>query len=116
MQVRLPVMYIGVYEVLRGVCATSCPSGVTIGLRQPKCLLDASRWCMRMPELVWNPKRGYYCSACEWTKRVHIQPQLPEDDAISEWVREEFAAHVRDKHADARGSASESALAARRYS
>ena len=48
--------------------------------------------------LVWNPRAGYTCSACSWTKRVHIQDRLPEEDELAEAVRKEFADHVREKH------------------
>ena len=41
--------------------------------------------------LVWNPRAGYSCSACSWTKRVHVQDRLPEEDELAQKVREEFA-------------------------
>jgi len=54
----------------------------------------------RTPTLVWNPKVGYSCSACNWTKQVHVGPRLPnDDDELLRMVREEFAEHVREKHA-----------------
>lgn len=48
--------------------------------------------------LVWNPKKGYSCSVCSWTRRVHIQNRLPEDDELAEAVRKEFDDHIREKH------------------
>ena len=48
--------------------------------------------------LVWNPRAGYSCSACSWTKRVHVQDRLPEEDELAQKVRKEFADHVREKH------------------
>ncbi len=48
--------------------------------------------------LVWNPKVGYSCSACSWTKRVHVQDRLPGEDELTQHVRKEFADHVREEH------------------
>lgn len=48
--------------------------------------------------LVWNPRVGYHCSACSWTRQVHVQDRLPDEDAWTQKVRREFADHVREKH------------------
>ena len=48
--------------------------------------------------LVWNPRAGYKCSACSWTKRAHVQDRLPGDDELHREVRKEFADHVRESH------------------
>jgi len=50
------------------------------------------------PELVWDPRLGYRCSACEWHLALHIQSNLPEEDEIAQRVRKKFANHVSEKH------------------
>ncbi len=52
--------------------------------------------------LVWNPRVGYSCSACSWTRRLHVQDRLPEEDELAQRVRIEFADHVREKHSQKR--------------
>jgi len=51
------------------------------------------------PELVWNPRRGYSCSDCDWKLKVHIQPELPpEGDMVLQMVREQFERHAQETH------------------
>jgi hypothetical protein len=60
------------------------------------------------PELMWNPRRGYTCTQCDWEMKVHIQPELPRaDDELLQRVREAFAAHVAEKHTQGRAKATE---------
>lgn len=57
-----------------------------------------------MPMLSWNPRAGYSCTGCDWTRHVHIGPALPGEDEILAQVRKEFAEHLLERHSNRRRS------------